>query len=1065
MSRRWLKCLHLSATILTVWALGISAQTIPAAPLLAAPTSGAGNQPLALTLNWNTSAGAFSYGVQVSLSSTFGTTIFSQSGATLTSTVVNGLANATTYYWRANAADTTGDTSWSGAWSFTTIVAPPASPALVAPSSGATGEPLAVGLAWDSVGGAASYEAEVSLSSTFGTTIFDQTGQTLTAATVTGLSNGTVYYWRVNASNAGGTSWSTAESFTTIVAAPAAPTPASPASESVNQPLSVALSWGSMPAAASYGVEVSTDVNFGSTVFGQSGITGTSTTSNGLSNNVTYYWRVDASNAGGTGAWSNIWIFTTIVAAPAAPPLASPISGSANQPLVLGLSWGSSAGASSYEVEVSLSSAFGTTFFDQSGAALTSATVSGLSNSTVYYWRANASNIGGKSWSNAANFTTVMAAPAAPVLASPTNGAINQPIVLGLTWGSVASASSYEVEVSLTSTFAATIFDQAGGLLTSATVIGLANGTTCYWRVNASNIGGTGAWATAASFTTIAAAPAAPLLASPSSGVVGQLLSPVLSWGSVAGAVSYGVQVSTDVNFGSTVFGQSGLAATATTAAGLANNVSYYWRAEAVNAGGAGWSNVWIFTTIAAIPAAPSLASPSNASGSQPLSPVLSWGSVARASSYEVEVSSTNTFTATLFDQAGAAMTSAILTGLANGTTYYWRANASNAGGTSWSNLWSFTTIVAPPTAPALVLPTNGAGSQSPSLSLTWGSSAGTATYGVQVSTDVNFGSTLFGQNGIVALSAKPSGLSNGTTYYWRASASNAGGSTWSEVWSFATVPLAPSAPVLSTPSNGTTGVASALILSWTTVSGSQSYTAQVSTGSAFATTLFGQTGGIPVAAVSGLAYGVTYYWRAGATNSDGTGWSAAWSFVTLTAPAAPSLVSPSNGALFANGMPVTVSWATAATATSYSILSSPDSTFAVITLFQSGLTAASCQFTPVTGVPNYWRVAATNDAGTTWSGTWSIIPSTAVRPVALPGEGYAFSMDRGAISYTLPRAEQVEIALYDVLGRTAMTLSRRQAAGSYRIDLKAGTLASGQYIARFKAGIFEKQAVIMLTR
>ena len=83
-------------------------------------------------------------------------------------------------------------------------------------------------------------------------------------------------------------------------------------------------------------------------------------------------------------------------------------------------------------------------------------------NSMNYYWRANAANIGGMNWSNAWSFMTIIAAPAAPVLASPTNNAINLPVPLTLSWGSSALATSYEVEIS-SSTFAGTIFfDQTG---------------------------------------------------------------------------------------------------------------------------------------------------------------------------------------------------------------------------------------------------------------------------------------------------------------------------------------------------------------------------------------------------------------------------------------------------------------------------------------------------------------------------------------------------------------------------------------------------------------------------
>jgi protein involved in polysaccharide export with SLBB domain len=89
-----------------------------------------------------------------------------------------------------------------------------------------------------------------------------------------------------------------------------------------------------------------------------------------------------------------------------------------------------------------------------------------------------------------------------PVLASPPNGANELPASLGLNWSTVAGAASYEVEVSSSSAFDATFFDQSGTALTSAALNDLANGTTYYWRANTSSNGRTSAWATAASFTT-----------------------------------------------------------------------------------------------------------------------------------------------------------------------------------------------------------------------------------------------------------------------------------------------------------------------------------------------------------------------------------------------------------------------------------------------------------------------------------------------------------------------------------------------------------------------------------
>ncbi len=853
----------------------------PSAPVLALPSNGAGNQPISsLGLSWGSSALATSYEVEVSLSSGFGSTLFDQSGV-LTNATVNGLANSTTYYWRANASNV-GGTSWSNAWSFTTIVAAPGAPVLALPSNGAGNQPISsLGLSWGSSALATSYEVEVSLSSGFGSTLFDQSG-VLTNATVNGLANSTTYYWRANASNVGGTSWSNAWSFTTIVAAPGAPVLASPSNGAGNQPISsLGLSWGSSALATSYEVEVSLSSGFGSTLFDQSGVL-TNATVNGLTNSTTYYWRANASNVGGT-SWSNAWSFTTIVAAPGAPVLASPSNGAGNQPISsLGLSWGSSALATSYEVEVSLSSGFGSTLFDQSGV-LTSATVNGLANSTTYYWRANASNVGGTSWSNAWSFTTIVAAPGVPVLVSPSNGAGNQPISsLGLSWGSSALATSYEVEVSLSSGFGSTLFDQSG-VLTNATVNGLANSTTYYWRANASNVGGT-SWSNAWSFTTIVAAPGAPVLASPSNGAGNQPISSLgLSWGSSALATSYEVEVSLSSGFGSTLFDQSGVLTNATVN-GLANSTTYYWRANASNVGGTSWSNAWSFTTIVAAPGVPVLVSPSNGAGNQPISSLgLSWGSSALATSYEVEVSLSSGFGSTLFDQSGV-LTNATVNGLANSTTYYWRANASNVGGTSWSNAWSFTTIVAAPGVPVLASPSNGAGSQPVSLSLSWNTSANAATYAVQVSTDAAFGSTVAAQIGLTGTMASISGLGNSATYYWRVGAKDAGGvSGWSGAWSFTTVIALPDVPQLSSPASGAIAQPVTLSLNWGASARAAVYALQVSTASNFGSTVVSQTSITATTfPISGLGNNVTYYWKVLAVNLGGSVWSSTWSFTTL---------------------------------------------------------------------------------------------------------------------------------------------------------------------------------------
>ena len=489
-----------------------------------------------------------------------------------------------------------------------------------------------------------------------------------------------------------------------------------------------------------------------------------------------------------SGIWSN-----ELETGPGIPALSAPSNGALNQPATLTLSWSSVSSATSYGVQVSTALNFGSTLFGQVGLTATSYAIGSLPDGTTYYWRANAGNTEGTSnWSTAWSFSTVIDAPAAPGLTSPSNGAAGQATTLSFSWGSVSTATTYGMQVSTVSTFVTLVSDQDGLTAPSATAGGLANSTTYYWRANAANAGGTSAWATAWSFTTIIAAPAAPVLTSPSNGVVDQALSLVVSWGSVGTATTYGVQVSTGSTFAALVSDQKGLTAPSATAGGLANSMTYYWRANASNGGGTSdWSLLWSFTTIMTAPAAPVLTSPSNGVIDQALSLVVSWSSVGTATTYGVQVSTTATFATVILVQNGLTVQSATAGGLANGTTYFWRANAANAGGTgAWAVAWSFTTLMTTPATPTLTAPANGAVNQPTSLTLFWASDAAASSYGVQVSTDLNFGSTIFGLNGFGTNAQAIGVLANTTVYFWRVNAANLSGtSAWSGAWSFTTAP------------------------------------------------------------------------------------------------------------------------------------------------------------------------------------------------------------------------------------------------------------------------------------
>ena len=109
---------------------------------------------------------------------------------------------------------------------------------------------------------------------------------------------------------------------------------------------------------------------------------------------------------------ANLLLYSLFIGGPppppglAAPTLASPSNG-ANVSRTPTLAWSAVTGATSYRVQVSTSSTFGTLAFDQTLAG-TSTTVSpALAGKATYFWRANASNAAETSpWSSVGNFRT-----------------------------------------------------------------------------------------------------------------------------------------------------------------------------------------------------------------------------------------------------------------------------------------------------------------------------------------------------------------------------------------------------------------------------------------------------------------------------------------------------------------------------------------------------------------------------------------------------------------------------------------------------------------------------------
>ena len=483
------------------------------------------------------------------------------------------------------------------------------------------------------------------------------------------------------------------------------PTPVllAPANNATNVALPVNFSWNASAGATFYRLQIYIGINLVEDITNIGGSAYIDTT---LLGNTQYRWRVRAYSPTDSSAFSGYFVFTTAIAPPPAPVLISPPNNGVNVSITPLMDWSDAPNAQTYHLEVSFDPNFTSFVLNIPGLSSSQYQITStnqLGNSTLYYWRVNATNTGGTSpWSATWSFTTIPAPPP-PLLLLPANGAVNVVLTPTLTWQSLSGGSTFHLKIATDNGFSNVVWDTANIAQTQITVpVGILGGPiTYYWKVAASNVGGEGSYSTTFSFTTVTGPPPAPILLVPANGATCVNRFPLLDWQDTQGATSYRIQISADQNFTTTVVNVV-VAASQYQVVGnlLTNNTLYYWHAAAINGGGQGpFSATWNFTTVPFAPTAPALDLPANNSTGVSLTPRLVWSHGLNATTYRVQVSYTNTFNAgtIVVDQQNIVDTFyQVNSGSLNGNqSYYWRVSSTNCAATSgYSNpIFHFTTL------------------------------------------------------------------------------------------------------------------------------------------------------------------------------------------------------------------------------------------------------------------------------------------------------------------------------------------------------------------------------------
>ncbi len=382
---------------------------------------------------------------------------------------------------------------------------------------------------------------------------------------------------------------------------------------------------------------------------------------------------------------------------------------------------------------------------------------------------------------------------------------------------------------------------------------------------------------------------------------------------------------------------------------------------------------------------APSLASPADGASGTSTGPTLSWESVGGAFRYDVLLGTTDPPTAVVSSDLEA--TSFTPLNLGPGRRHYWRVVAKGdpfciPASSAASEVRSFTTAggCVPPPAPVLSSPANGATVPAAAASLEWAPSPGAGTY------DVYFGSSTpppLVASGRTSTSFVPSGLVGSALYSWSvvAHASCDPAKTASSVvrtFLVDGVGCPPPGPFsLASPSDGATGVAPDVTLSWFTSPGATSYDLYLGPSTSPPLHLPGLSS--TSLSLRGLASGATYRWKVVARASCAPGEersSAVRTFTTrgtCTAPGPTSFgfIPPGNvGA----GQTYVVAWKAASDLDAgggYAVERSPSPGFSPV-LDTVTTTSLFASFVAPAAGPLYHRVRAIPSCDPANAGPWS---------------------------------------------------------------------------------------------
>ncbi len=562
------------------------------------------------------------------------------------------------------------------------------------------------------------------------------------------LTNGVTYYYIITAENDYGESEESDEVSATPLAFPSTPEIAT-ITPSDSQ---IKITWYPVDDALSYNL-------YWSTIKGVNKSNGekiTNVTSpyshNGLINGTKYYYVLVAENAYGESLESK-----EVSASPGILPSApTGITASPGDKKIT-ISWDSVQDAVSYNIYYSTSSGVSKNSYKIS--SVTSPYVhTGRSIGTTYFYVVTTKNNYGESIESNEVSATAWGIPQPPSIVSLTPGDKQMKI----TWSSSTGATAYNIYWSTNIGVNKYNGNKISNVSSPYIQLGLNNGTTYCYVITAENNYGE-----SAESNEYIAKPGVPPLAP-----AGVTASPgdkrvTITWDSVQDAVSYNIYYSTSSGVSKDDYAITGVTSPYVHT-GRSVGVTYYYIITAENSYGESVESIEVSATPWGIPLAPSITV--NAEDSQVK---ISWYSVTGATSYNIYWSESSSITKTSGNKIPNVISPYTLTGLTNGTTYYFVATAENSYGESSMSSEKIAKPSPPPIAPTGVTATPGDGK----VILTWNSVTNATSYNIYYSYSSGVSKTNYYYYISSAISPYTHNYrTNGTRIYYVITAENSSG-------------------------------------------------------------------------------------------------------------------------------------------------------------------------------------------------------------------------------------------------------------------------------------------------